>query len=84
LFFILGVNGCKKGISSNDPAQNEAIQCCHQSDEFDWVDLYDNCSRWFCNGCRIKLGISTDLMWFCNDHKDMHSEEEYEGEDVSE
>ena len=34
-------------------------------------------------GCCIKLGISIDLMWFCNDHKDMHSDEENEGEDVS-
>ncbi|CAF4004026.1 unnamed protein product [Rotaria sp. Silwood2] len=76
-------NGCKTEIAANDPTQYNAIQCCHQRDEFDWVDAFENCSRWLCNRCRIKLGISTDSMWFCTDHDDMHSEEECEDEDVS-
>lgn len=25
---------------------NEAIQCCHQKDEFNSVDSLENCSRW--------------------------------------
>ncbi|CAM4792308.1 unnamed protein product [Rotaria magnacalcarata] len=28
-------NNCKNEILQNDPTQNEAIQCCHQNDEFD-------------------------------------------------
>ena len=60
LFFLLGANGCNSEISSNDPTQNEAIQCCHQNDKFNYVDSSENCFRWLCNRCRIKLGISTD------------------------
>ncbi|CAF3584619.1 unnamed protein product [Rotaria sordida] len=38
-------NGCNTQVSDDDPTQNEAIQCCHQSEQFDWIDYDDNCSR---------------------------------------
>ena len=53
LFVVLGVNGCKTNISETDLTQQEAIQCCHQSDHIDWIDYTDNCSRWLYNRCRI-------------------------------
>ncbi|CAF1642712.1 unnamed protein product, partial [Didymodactylos carnosus] len=72
-------NGCKRTISSNDPLQEDAIQCCHQNDFNDWVEHEDNCSRWLCNVCRILLSIPVDsTTWFCEDHLDMHIEEEEE------
>ena len=74
--FFVGANGCKAEVSTSDPAQSQAIQCCHQSDQFDWVDYEDNCSRWLCNGCRIKLAIDIDSLWFCGDHQDMHDDDE--------
>jgi hypothetical protein len=73
---FLGANGCKTSISETDPTQHEAIQCCHQSDHFSWIDYADNCSRWLCNSCRIKLKITTDSVWFCSDHVDMHSDQD--------
>ncbi|CAF3642948.1 unnamed protein product [Rotaria sordida] len=36
---------CKTQVSDDDPTQNEAIQCRHQSEQFDWIDYDDNCSR---------------------------------------
>jgi len=83
-FSITGANGCKKEISGEDPNQREAIQCCHQNDDFDWIDEGESCSRWLCNGCRIKLGISTEGFWFCSDHAEMHSEEESESKEDDE
>ncbi len=69
-------NGCGKHIAAGDPAEMNAIQCCHQSEFYNWIE--DNCSRWLCNKCRIKLGISTTTTtWFCTDCIDMHDEEEY-------
>ncbi len=72
--FFLGANGCKAGIAHDDPTQQNAMQCCHQSDQFDWIDYEENCSRWLCNGCRIKLKITTDSIWLCSDHADMHTD----------
>ncbi|CAF4969970.1 unnamed protein product [Rotaria sp. Silwood1] len=69
-------NGCKREVSETDPSQNEAIQCCHQNEQFRWIDSEENCSRWLCNYCRIKLGINIDSIWFCDDHVDMHHEED--------
>ena len=63
-------------VSINNVAQNNAIQCCHQHEQFQWIDYEDNCSRWLCNNCRIKLGISIDYLWFCCDHQDMHDDED--------
>ena len=71
-FFVTGAMGCKTEVSGEDPDQYDAIQCCHQSELFDSIDSEDNCSRWLCNGCRIKLGISTSSTWFCSDHEEMH------------
>lgn len=84
VFVITGANGCKTEISSDNPDQREAIQCCHQSDDLDDVDEQDSCSRWLCNGCRIKLSISTEGVWFCSDHVDMHTEEEKMNEEDEE
>ncbi|CAF1600223.1 unnamed protein product, partial [Rotaria magnacalcarata] len=69
-------NGCKQEISENDPSQNQAIQCCHQNEQFQWIDYEDNCSRWLCNFCRIKLSIEIESIWFCDDHADMHLEDD--------
>ncbi|CAF2775897.1 unnamed protein product [Rotaria sp. Silwood2] len=76
-FFIafVGANGCKREVSGTDPRQNEAIQCCHQNEQFQWIDFDENCSRWLCNYCRIKLSIKVDSIWFCDDHIDIHCEE---------
>jgi len=63
-------------VSSNDPYQSNAIQCCHQSEQFNWIESQENCSRWLCNGCRIKLSINVDSLWFCSDHNDMHQDED--------
>ena len=71
---LAGANGCKREVSATDPSQSEAIKCCHQSEQFQWIDLDENCSRWLCNNCRIKLGIAVDSVWFCNDHVDMYQE----------
>ncbi|CAF2091660.1 unnamed protein product [Rotaria magnacalcarata] len=78
--FIKCANGCRTQIATNDPFQSEAIQCCHQSDQFNDIEHEDNCSRWLCNSCRIKLNIGIDSLWFCVDHDDMHQDEE-ENED---
>ncbi|CAF4032391.1 unnamed protein product [Rotaria magnacalcarata] len=72
----VGANGCKQEISENDPSQNQAIQCCHQNEQFQWIDYEDNCSRWLCNFCRIKLSIEIESIWFCDDHADMHLEDD--------
>ena len=76
LLVVLDANGCKASISETDLTQQEAIQCCHQSDHIDWIDYIENCSRWLCNGCRIKLSIATDSVWFCSDHVDMHNDQD--------
>jgi hypothetical protein len=81
LNLFAGANGCRTEISENDPAQNDAIQCCHQSDQFTWIDHRDSCSRWLCNNCRIKLSINIDSSWFCCDHEDMHDNGEDDNED---
>ncbi|CAF3165477.1 unnamed protein product [Rotaria sp. Silwood2] len=65
-------NGCHTNIAQDDPVQQDAIQCCHQADQFSWIEFEDGCSRWLCNGCRIKLNITTDSIWLCSDHIDMH------------
>ncbi|CAF1376387.1 unnamed protein product [Adineta ricciae] len=68
-------NGCGKYIAGDDSEEMNAIQCCHQNEFYSWIE--DNCSRWLCNTCRIKLGISTTTTtWFCTDCIDMHVEEE--------
>jgi hypothetical protein len=59
-------------VSAKDPAQKDAILCCHQNDELASIDAVDNCSRWLCNGCRMKMGITTDSTWYCSDHARMH------------
>ena len=70
-------NRCGKSVSSDDPMQINAILCCHQHDESDWVDEEESCRRWLCDFCRIKLAISTETnAWFCDDHCDMHQENE--------
>ncbi|CAF1348473.1 unnamed protein product [Adineta ricciae] len=69
-------NGCKTEVSADDPVQAEAIQCCHQDEQFDWVEPVDNCSRWLCNNCRIKLSINVKSLWFCCDHEEMHLDED--------
>ncbi|CAF4257995.1 unnamed protein product [Rotaria sp. Silwood2] len=74
--YIKCANGCKREVSGTDPSQNEAILCCHQNEQFQWIDLEENCSRWLCNYCRIKLAIAVDSAWFCDDHVDMHHEED--------
>ncbi|CAM4919042.1 unnamed protein product [Rotaria socialis] len=67
-------NGCKTEVSGTDSTQNNAIQCCHQSEQFEWIQHNDNCSRWLCNGCRITLSIDINSLWFCCDHEDMHDD----------
>ncbi len=68
-------NRCGRFIADDDPDEVNAIQCCHQADYYQWVQ--DNCSRWLCNTCRIKLGISTETTsWFYDDCADMDLEEE--------
>lgn len=70
-------NSCRRTISYADPFQNDAIQCCHQNEFYSWVNENEGCSRWLCNYCRIKLAIPTDsLTWFCDDHVDMHQEDD--------
>ncbi len=70
-------NRCGKTIAADDPLELHAIQCCHQNEYYEWVE--DNCSRWLCNTCRIKLGVSIETTsWFCEDCIDMHDEKEEE------
>ncbi|CAF2052518.1 unnamed protein product [Rotaria magnacalcarata] len=45
-------------------------------------DSDENGSRWLCNYCRIKLGIDVDSMWFCDDHVDIHLDDD-EDENVA-
>jgi hypothetical protein len=75
---FVGANGCKTEVSGDDPTQSEAIQCCHQHEQFQWIDYEDNCSRWLCNKCRVKLTIDINCLWFCSDHEDMHEDEDKE------
>ncbi|CAF1015489.1 unnamed protein product [Rotaria sordida] len=79
-------NGCRRTISNDDPFQYDAIQCCHQLEYYSWINDNEECSRWLCNYCRIKLAIPTDsTTWFCNDHADMHIEDDtFEQEQSSE
>ena len=70
--FFTGANGCRTQVETNGLFQSEAIQCCHQSEQFNWIEHDENCSRWLCNSCRIKLNISVDSLWLCTDHDDMH------------
>jgi hypothetical protein len=72
---FVGANNCRSEVSADDPFQSDAIQCWHQSDKFSWIENRNNCSRWLCNSCRIKLNITIDSPWFCSDHDDMHQEE---------
>ncbi|CAF5192010.1 unnamed protein product, partial [Rotaria magnacalcarata] len=70
-------NGCGRTISSDDPMQVNAILCCHQHEEYNWVDEEDPCRRWLCNFCRIKLAVPTETsVWFCEDHRDIHEKTE--------
>jgi len=70
-------NSCRRTISSDDPFQKDAIQCCHQCEFYSWINDDEQCSRWLCNYCRIKLAIPIDsLNWFCDDHVDMHKEDD--------
>ncbi|CAM4903492.1 unnamed protein product [Rotaria socialis] len=70
-------NGCGRTISSDDPMQVNAILCCHQHEEYNWVDEEDSCRRRLCNFCRIKLAAPTETsVWFCEDHRDIHEETE--------
>ncbi|CAM2721721.1 unnamed protein product [Rotaria socialis] len=73
-FVFTRANGCKTEVSGTDSTQNNAIQCCHQSEQFEWIQHNDNCSRWLCNGCRITLSIDINSLWFCCDHEDMHDD----------
>ncbi|CAF4999462.1 unnamed protein product, partial [Rotaria socialis] len=73
-FVFTGANGCKTEVSGTDSTQNNAIQCCHQSEQFEWIQHNDNCSRWLCNGCRITLSIDINSLWFCCDHEDMRDD----------
>ncbi|CAF3984796.1 unnamed protein product, partial [Adineta steineri] len=79
-YAIKCASGCRTSISSTDPTQYEAIQCCHQSDHFNWIDYTNDCSRWLCNGCRIKFKLTTDSIWFCSDHVDMYSDQDEEND----
>ena len=74
--YVAGANGCKREVSESDPSRSEAIQCCHQNEQFEWIDFEENCSSWLCNYCRIKLGIRIDSIWLCDDHVDIHQENE--------
>ncbi|CAF1342633.1 unnamed protein product [Rotaria sp. Silwood1] len=69
-------NNCCTEVEADDPFQSNAIQCCHQSEQFSWIEHHDNCSRWLRNVCRIKLNISVDSLWFCSDRYDMHQDED--------
>jgi hypothetical protein len=69
---FIGVNGCQTEVSADDPVQKDAIQWCYQNEQLAWIAEEDNCFRWLCNGCRIKLSISTDSTWYCADHANMH------------
>lgn len=74
---VIGINcanHCRRFIDDNDPEEIHAIQCCHQQEYYDWIPA--SCSRWLCNVCRVKLGISIDtLSWFCEDCINMHANE---------
>ena len=64
---IIVINEVSKNIigkcADDDPEELFAIQCYHQNEYYDPIE--SNCSRWSCNICRIKLGISTDtISWF--------------------
>jgi hypothetical protein len=73
-------NGCGAGVADDDPAEVNAIQCCHQREYYPRIS--ENCSRWLCNTCRVKLGISTEtISWFCKDCADMHLEDDDEEEE---
>ena len=76
MFVVLGVNSYKINISEIDLTPQKAMQCCHQSDYTDWTVYTGNCSRWLCNGCRIKLNVAANSIWFCPDHVDMHSDQD--------
>ncbi|CAF1648070.1 unnamed protein product [Adineta ricciae] len=77
-------NNCRRTISYDDPMQRDAIQCCHQNEYYSWINDNEGCSRWLCNYCRIKLSIPTDsLTWFCDDHVDMHTEDDSIGKEQS-
>jgi hypothetical protein len=48
-----------------------------QNEFYSWIHDDEGCSRWLCNYCRIKLAIPTgSLTWFCDDHVDMHKEDD--------
>ena len=70
--FFTGANNCGTQVAGDDPKQSNAVQCCHQTGQFEWIECDDSCSRWLCNDCRIKLNISVESLWFCSDHSDMH------------
>jgi hypothetical protein len=66
-------NRCGKSVTSGDPMQMNAIQCCYQNEYYDWINEEESCRRWLCNSCRLKLAISTDTKsWFCDDHSETH------------
>ncbi|CAF4235909.1 unnamed protein product [Rotaria magnacalcarata] len=73
-------NRCKTEVSGTDSTQNNAILCCHQSDQFDWIQHNDNFSRWLCNGSRITLNIDIDSLWFYCDHENMHDDDDDDDE----
>ena len=72
---LVGANGCTTSVADDDPIQKDAIQCCHQHEQIETIDPEENCSRWLCDGCRVKLKISTNDIWFCSDHVDMYDDE---------
>ncbi len=61
-------------VSGSDLSQQEPIQCCHSSDQLNWIDHEDHSSRWLYDSCWIKLKITIDSIWFSSDHADVHSD----------
>lgn len=65
-------NHCDTDISPDEPFEQDAIECQHQSARFSWIDSKLNCSRWLCYDCQIKLKIKTDSIWICSEHIHIH------------
>ena len=78
---LLGANDCGIDILQEEPFEQGAMQCHHQSHRFSWIDCKHNCSRWLRYDCQIKLDIKTDSIWICSEHIHVHIDTD---EDVNE